>query len=489
MDQPSFEENLHSEVVSGDPIQQVAPDLAYKRLAIVNVVFYGRAGQSEGPWVLIDAGLSRTAHSIEKAAGERFGLDHPPEAIILTHGHFDHVGALSELADRWDVPIYAHLLEFPYLDGRSEYPPPDPSVGGGMMARLSNLYPKGPIDVGGRLHPLLSDGTIPGMPGWSWIHTPGHSPGHVSLWRASDRTLIAGDAFTTTRAESAYAVAVQKPELHGPPMYYTPDWEAAQASVEALASLEPETVITGHGPAMQGPTIKVALHHLAENFEQLAVPAHGRYVDVPARVDDNGTLYVPEKSSELPGGGLLFLGAALLGIGGYIAYLLTRKEPTPNERRIRVEKHVTIDRPAAELYAYWRRLENLPQVMRHLESVTELDSKRSQWTATGPAGTSVSWEAEITEDIEDQALAWRSVEDSDVANAGSVFFTELDHARGTEIKVVLAYEPPLGRIGAAVAKLMGEEPAVQLQEDLRRFKQLFETGEIATIEGQTSGRA
>jgi uncharacterized membrane protein len=186
---------------------------------------------------------------------------------------------------------------------------------------------------------------------------------------------------------------------------------------------------------------------------------------------------------------LLILGVALLGIGGYAAYLLSRRETTPNDRRIRVEKHITVGRPAAELYAFWRKLENLPQVMRHLESVTELSERTSRWTAKGPAGTHITWDAEITEDLEGEALAWRALEGSDIENAGSVFFNELPDDRGTEIKVVLAYEPPLGKLGATVAKLMGEEPGRQLQEDLQRFKQFMETGEIATTEGQPSGRA
>jgi glyoxylase-like metal-dependent hydrolase (beta-lactamase superfamily II) len=332
-DDPSPEHDLQPEVIQGDPIQEIAPDLAYKRLAIVNVAFFGLPSAAE-PWVLIDAGLPQTAHSISKAAEERFGHDAPPAAIILTHGHFDHVGALESLASRWDVPIYAHPLELPYLNGRSAYPPPDPSVGGGLMARLSAFYPKGPIDVSRWLQPLPEDGSVPGMPGWRWLHTPGHAPGHVSLWREADRLLVAGDAFVTTRQESAYAVAVQKPELHGPPMYFTPDWVSARASVEALAALEPETVVTGHGPAMQGSAVRTALHHLADNFEQLGVPDQGRYVNMPARADEDGTTYVPEKTSEGIGTTSLFLDLVLLGIAGYLVYLLMHKEATPNDREL-----------------------------------------------------------------------------------------------------------------------------------------------------------
>lgn len=161
------------------------------------------------------------------------------------------------------------------------------------MSALSGLYPTGPINVGGWLKALPEDGSVPGMPGWRWIHTPGHSPGHISLWREADRTLIAGDAFITTNQESAYAVAVQKPELHGPPMYFTPDWLQARRSVEQLASLVPEVVVTGHGPALHGPEMRAALEKLAREFERIAVPEHGRYVLNPAKADETGVTYLP----------------------------------------------------------------------------------------------------------------------------------------------------------------------------------------------------
>src|SRR5690554_6666584 len=132
-----------------------------------------------------------------------------PRAIILTHGHFDHVGAFPELLEHWDVPVYAHPLEAPHLTGEEDYPPPDPSVGEGAMALMSFAYPNKAIDLGDRLQPLAADGSVEAMPGWRWIHTPGHTKGHVSLFREADRCLIAGDAFVTVKQESLYAVATQ----------------------------------------------------------------------------------------------------------------------------------------------------------------------------------------------------------------------------------------------------------------------------------------
>jgi uncharacterized membrane protein len=140
---------------------------------------------------------------------------------------------------------------------------------------------------------------------------------------------------------------------------------------------------------------------------------------------------------------------------------------------IKVERSITVNRPQAEVYRFWRRLENLPRFMDHLESVTVIDENRSHWVAKAPAGTKVEWDATIHNEIEDELIAWRSLPGSDIDNAGSVHFTPAEN--GTEVRVVLSYDPPAGRVGAAVAKLLGEEPGNQVEEDLRRFKQVMES--------------
>jgi len=272
---------------------ELTPDLAFLRLAMVNVYFYGRSGAGDRGWVLIDAGLPGSAGVIADAAARRFGSRARPAAVVLTHGHVDHVGALQTLARRWDVPVFAHQLELPYLTGRSSYPPPEPLVGGGLMALLSPLFPRGPIDLGGRVQALPEDGSVPGMEGWRWVFTPGHSPGHVSLFRAADRTLVAGDAFVTTRQESLLAVATQYREIHGPPAYFTMDWVAARQSVERLAELEPEIAATGHGRPLRGPAMRAGLEELARRFGSLAVPRRGRYVRAPALAGPDGVTSVP----------------------------------------------------------------------------------------------------------------------------------------------------------------------------------------------------
>lgn len=269
----------------------VAPGVWRIKDLIVNM--YLIHNPSDNRWVLLDTGFSTSANKIKNVAKHLFWPEITPSAIVLTHAHFDHTGSLRKLADEWDVPIYAHSLEKPYLTGASSYPPPDPSVGGGLMSLLSFLYPKKPVDVADRLVILPEDGTIPVLPDWKYYHTPGHAPGHISLFRASDKLLLAGDAFVTTRQESALSVITQKREMNGPPKYFTYNWGSAERSVKILAALEPEIAATGHGRPMAGAELREALHNLADNFRELAVPSSGRYVDEPALVNYEGVQYTP----------------------------------------------------------------------------------------------------------------------------------------------------------------------------------------------------
>jgi uncharacterized membrane protein len=150
----------------------------------------------------------------------------------------------------------------------------------------------------------------------------------------------------------------------------------------------------------------------------------------------------------------------------------------PRGQGSKVEKSVIVNRPAAEVYHFWRNFENLPRFMNHLEAVTVLDETRSHWVAKAPAGTKVEWDAVIHNEIEDELIAWRSLSGADVRNAGSVHFTPVADGRRTEVRVVLSYDPPAGKVGAAVAKLLGEDPSKQVEEDLRRFKQVMEAADI-----------
>ncbi|WP_424952044.1 MBL fold metallo-hydrolase [Deinococcus sp.] len=282
------------------------PDLIRVRLPLVNVYLLGEPG---GPWVLVDAGLPGTASLIRRAAQAHFG-DTGPEAVVLTHGHLDYIGGLRALLNLWDVPVYAHPMELPYLTGRSAYPPPDPTVGG-SMSQVSPLFVPGPFDFRPLLRALPADGSLPHLPGWRWLFTPGHSPGHVSLWREDDRVLIAGDAFVTTRQESVLPAMTLRPrQVRRPPAYYTPDWDAARASVQTLAALRPELAATGHGQPMSGGALRTGLTELADHFETQGQPRHGRYVRRPALTDMNGVQELPPAPSPWPRR-LLMAGVAL----------------------------------------------------------------------------------------------------------------------------------------------------------------------------------
>src|SRR5215204_3565318 len=310
--------------VTSEVATRVAPGLAYLRDRIVNVAFIGSLDGRDNPWVLVDAGLPGATARIVHAAETLFGAGSTPAAIVLTHGHFDHVGSLKELVRRWEVPVYAHELEMPYLTGRSSYPPPDPAVGGGGMAAMSRFFPRKPIDLGDSVQPLPEDGTVPVIGEWRWLHTPGHAPGHVSLFRDYDRALVAGDAFVTTKQESLSAALTQRPEMHGPPAYYTIDWLAAEASVDALAALDPYVAVTGHGVAMRGERLQRDLRNLSANFREQAVPKRGRYIREPAIADRSGVVFVPPPVADTVG--RTVAGVAAVAVAAFALSAVRRRQ-------------------------------------------------------------------------------------------------------------------------------------------------------------------
>lgn len=213
-----------------------------------------------------------------------------------------------------------------------------------------------------------------------------------------------------------------------------------------------------------------------------------------------------EKWASIVGGGAMVLMGlrqrSLRGVltalaGGSLAYHGATSEKSLPEtigdaagvnKSIKVEKTVTINKPAEELYNFWHNFENLPTFMKHLQSVKVIDAKRSHWIISAPMGQTVEWDADIIGDIPNQMIAWASVEGADVENSGFVRFQPAPADRGTEVKVVIEYSIPGGAVTAALARLFGEEPEQQVGDELRRFKQLMEAGEIATTDGQTSAR-
>jgi uncharacterized membrane protein len=199
------------------------------------------------------------------------------------------------------------------------------------------------------------------------------------------------------------------------------------------------------------------------------------------------------KRKDLPGAAMALGGAAIIGRGATghcpvsaAAGYTSAAEP---HYRLKIESVYTIDRSPQELYAYWRKLENLPRVMSHLTSVVDLGGGRSHWVARGPAGRSVEWDAEIINDVPNETIAWQSIEGSEIENAGAVRFQAAPGKRGTELHVTLEYNPPGGKAGAFIARMFGEEPKQQVDQDLRRFKQMMEAGEAPTTEGQPTGKS
>ena len=202
------------------------------------------------------------------------------------------------------------------------------------------------------------------------------------------------------------------------------------------------------------------------------------------------------KRGGLGGALLAAAGAGLVyrGVTGhcsaYAALGMNTADQSPAEphayfdRGIHVEESVTVNKTPWELYDFWKNFENLPRFMAHLKDVKKIDEKRSHWVAKAPAGTSAEWDAEIINDEPNALIAWRSLGGATVDNAGSVRF--VPGAGGTEVKVVLDYIPPAGRLGAMVAKLFGEEPGTTVREDLQRFKQVMETGESPATSPATS---
>ena len=315
---------MDSQLIENSHIKQskdyfeVAAGVWGMKIVFVNIYMVSKGGDSR-EWVLIDAGVPGSTKKIIRMATQLFGKNSPPSAIVLTHGHFDHIGSIKDLLKYWDVPVYAHHLELPYLTGKSAYPPPDPSVGGGLISSLSWTFPRGPINLKRKVKALPENGTIPVLQDWKFLHTPGHAPGHISLFRESDRTLIVGDAFVTVKQESAFASLTQKKQLSGPPKYFTNNWVEAEKSVRILADLEPKLAATGHGVIMKGEELKQGLKDLIAAFQEKAVPKHGRYVNDPAITNDEGVQYLPPKPFDP------LLSASVFALAALAAYTLVSR--------------------------------------------------------------------------------------------------------------------------------------------------------------------
>ncbi len=245
--------------------QELTPDIALLRLALVNACLVG----DKNGWILVDAGPETSAGFIVNSSLQRFGKDHPPGAIFLTHGHSDHAGSALQLAELWDVAVYAHELEIPYITGKKSYPLATSDSAEKLAAKTTNL--------GYRVAALPPDGSLPGINGWRWLHTPGHTEGHVCFYRDLDRALIAGDAFTTARQPSLWPALPQDGNSKNPPAYLVTDWAAAGRSMGKIRALKPDLAIPGHGAPMKGDKLARYLEMLFLHFEGISVPEHAQY--------------------------------------------------------------------------------------------------------------------------------------------------------------------------------------------------------------------
>ncbi|QQK79540.1 MBL fold metallo-hydrolase [Salicibibacter cibi] len=256
-------------------LEQVTSDVHCLTIKITNVCFIGDVTSG---WVLVDTGMPNCKEDLITALQNEFGQFNPPQAIILTHGHFDHVGAVAELVDEWKVPVYAHTKELPFLTGEKDYPEPDTSVEGGFVAKSSKAFPNEAIQLGSAVQPLPEQGRVPYLGEWQWVHTPGHAPGQIALFRERDRLLVSGDAVITVKQDELNKVYNQTQELQGPPRYLTTDWDAAKKSAETLYNLNPEIIVPGHGVPMFGQELHSQFKSLIQNFDQKAVPDKGKYL-------------------------------------------------------------------------------------------------------------------------------------------------------------------------------------------------------------------
>ena len=295
-------------------ITRIAPDVGWLPISFVNVYFIGTPGE---PWVLVDTGLPGSAAKIIESAEARFGGGLAPTAIILTHGHFDHAGSVLALAEHGNAPIYAHKLELPYLTGRSNYPPADPTTGG-AIGFLSRFLPSRGRDLGERIRELRAN-EVPGAPDWRWIPTPGHSPGHISLFRESDRVLIAGDAFATMNMESWSGLLGGRQRLARAGAPFNVDWDETKESLHKLIDLRPSVAACGHGIPRDEPDLPQRLESFGARFRR---PRHGRYVRTPATTDESGVVAIPPAPFDavpyVTAGALALVGLALGA--GYAEY-------------------------------------------------------------------------------------------------------------------------------------------------------------------------
>lgn len=246
--------------------KEVLEDILLLDLKDVTACMVGFPENTVDGWILVDTGPAAAADFIIEQAKERFWRQ-KPKAIVLTHGHITHAGAAGKLADIWNIPVYMHPLEMPYLTALADYPRPD-SRETDRLADKMELYPKKGVNLSFHSVPLPLDRSIAGMRGWQWIHTPGHTVGHISLYRPADRTLIVGDAFTV-KQESLFGALSLHPDAGEHFEYTTADWNACMHTYKKLYDLNASIAILSHGKPLHGDEFNRQLVSLLEFRGQL----------------------------------------------------------------------------------------------------------------------------------------------------------------------------------------------------------------------------
>ncbi|MBO9703422.1 MAG: MBL fold metallo-hydrolase [Sporocytophaga sp.] len=256
---------------------ELAEDVIGFKSLNVNFYLIGEPGDGN-PWTIIDAGITGSGKKIIKEAAKLFGKDNPPQALLLTHGHFDHVGGVPELLKKWpDIKIYAHPLEIPYLTGDLNFPPPENVSGSAAMAYLLQLYSGKTLNFSNHIMPL-PESWVPSLEGWRYIHTPGVSPGHISFFRPKDKVLIAGDIITSKQKLSIPPIALSEdPEMQGPPAHYNINKSKVCSSLKRLQSLNPTIAGMGQGRPVSEDSLRSGLDTLVKVFEKEAMKEDDLY--------------------------------------------------------------------------------------------------------------------------------------------------------------------------------------------------------------------
>jgi glyoxylase-like metal-dependent hydrolase (beta-lactamase superfamily II) len=244
--------------------KEVVYDILVLKFTVVTACLIGEPNSKN--FVLVDTGLENSADYIIESVEKRYGKDSKPKAIILTHGHFDHVGSVIKLSQIWNIPVYIHNLEIPYITGKKDYPLANPKVDNGLIAKMSPTFPHTSIDISSHAKVLPDDFSVPFLPDWKWIHTPGHTDGHISLYREKDGVIIAGDAISTTKQESLLSVVMQSEKISGPPKYLTTNFNKAENSIKHIRNLKPKLLIPSHGKPLDGEELTKHLDYLVNNF-------------------------------------------------------------------------------------------------------------------------------------------------------------------------------------------------------------------------------